>query len=86
MGKHDLHIPYIPAEFQGYMDFFSEQHENKEPVILEDGTSVEFPAGWTDEGADKWRKGHELQRRNDYRASSYDFVSLFHGSDLLAPR
>jgi hypothetical protein len=62
MARHKLHVPYIPEQYQGYMDFFSEHHENKDPVILQDGTSVEFPAGWTDEDADKWRKGAELQR------------------------
>jgi hypothetical protein len=44
------------------MDFFSENHKNREPIVMEDGTSVVFPSGWTDEDADKWRKGMQLVR------------------------
>ena len=39
------------------IDFFSENYANREPVILEDGTSIQYPAGWTDEpisGAEGW--------------------------------
>jgi len=78
-----LDFPYLPERYQGFMDFFSDNNTNKEPVILEDGTSVQFPKGWTDEDADKWRKGMELQRPGDYTASSYDLVRLFEGSDLF---
>lgn len=46
----------------GYMDLFGDDYHFKEPLILEDGTSVLFPRGWTDEDADKWRKGMHLQR------------------------
>ena len=44
----------------GYMDLFGEPHYLKEPLVLEDGTSVLFPRDWTDEDADKWRKGMQL--------------------------
>ena len=51
------------------MDYFSEGNSNKERVILQDGTSVLFPSGWTDEDADEWRKGMELQRPSEHAAS-----------------
>jgi hypothetical protein len=50
-----------PSDEPGYADYFSDNATNK-PVILDDGTSVVFPMDWTDEDADKWRKGMELQR------------------------
>lgn len=53
---------------EGFNDFFSENDGVKEPTILSDGTSVQFPKGWTDEDADKWRKGMELQRPNVHNA------------------
>ena len=65
----DLDLPYIPERYRGYMDYFSEGNSNKEPVILEDGTSVLFPSEWTDEDADKWRKGMKLQRPCERAAS-----------------
>lgn len=64
-------FPYLPDQYTGYMDYFASEHNFKEPVILEDGTSVRFPTGWTDEDADKWRKGHELQRPDLFTARTY---------------
>jgi hypothetical protein len=69
-------FPYSPEQRQGYMDFFSEDHRNHEPLVLEDGTSVAFPAGWTDEDADKWRKGVELQAPSGVQAATYDLSRL----------
>jgi hypothetical protein len=45
----------------GYVDYFSDSPYNIS-VVLDDGTSVLFPKCWTDEDADKWRKGMDLQR------------------------
>lgn len=85
MAQHNkLDFPYLPERYQGFMDYFSDNNTNKEPVVLEDGTSVLFPKGWTDEDADKWRKGMELQRPAHYTASSYDLlkiIKLFDGED-----
>ena len=64
-------FPYLPQRYTGYMDYFSDNHKNKEPVVLEDGTSVLFPKGWTDEDADKWRKGMELQAPEGFFARTY---------------
>jgi hypothetical protein len=87
MGQyHRLHFPYLPCERQGYIDFFSEHYTHKEPVILEDGTSVQFPKDWTDEDADKWRKSMDLQRPDNYRAVSMDMVGLLTGLGVLPPR
>jgi hypothetical protein len=64
-------FPHIPDRCAGYMDLFSERHQNKAPLLLKDGTSVVFPAGWTDEDANKWRKGKELQKPEGYSASTF---------------
>jgi hypothetical protein len=86
MGQQDrLYFPYLPADRQGYIDFFSENYTNKEPVILDDGTSVQFPKDWTDEDADKWRKGMELQRPDHYRATSMDMVGVLTAAGFLTP-
>lgn len=50
-----------PTNHPGYTDYFSND-SNTKPVILDDGTSVQFPKDGTDEDADKWRKGMELER------------------------
>ena len=55
----------------GYMDVFGDDHDFREPLVLEDGTSVLFPRGWTDEDADKWRKGMRLQRPSDCPTKIY---------------
>jgi hypothetical protein len=60
MAQRHLGFPYIPERYQGYMDYFGD-NTTKEPIVLEDSTSVSFPDGWTDEDADKWRKGMDLQ-------------------------
>ena len=84
MGQHaKLYFPYLPQHRQCYIDFFSENYTNKEPVVLEDGTSVQFPRGWTDEDADKWRKGMELQRPDYYRATSMDMVGALTAAGFL---
>jgi len=69
--QHDRESPYISEQFRGYMDYFSDDQTNNEPVILGDGTSVLFPKDWTDEDADKWSKGMELQRPSN-TANTYD--------------
>ena len=86
MSHHPkLGFPYLPERYQGFMDFFSDNNTNREPVILEDGTSVQFPKGWTDEDADKWRKGMELQRPGDSTASTCDLIKLIKLFDGAEP-
>jgi hypothetical protein len=81
MGQqhHRLYFPLLPTDPQGYIDFFSENATNKDPLILQDGTSVQFPNGWTDEDVDKWRKGMQLQRPANYRAVSMDMAGVLTG-------
>jgi hypothetical protein len=60
------------APVAGYVDYFSDSPHNK-PVVLDDGTSVLFPKHWTDEDADKWRKGMDLQRPAHSNHRGYQF-------------
>jgi len=60
------------ARLAGYVDYFSDSPHNK-PVVLDDGTSVLFPKDWTDEDADKWRKGMDLLRPSQSIHSGYPF-------------
>jgi hypothetical protein len=46
---------------RGYGDYFSIDDSIREPILLQDGTSVLFPSHWTDEDAGRWRKGVGLQ-------------------------
>jgi hypothetical protein len=86
MGQaQKAYFPFLPNDRQGYIDFFSDNNVNREPIVMEDGTSVQFPAGWTDEDADKWRKSMELERPANYRAVSMDMVGLLTGIGVLPP-
>ena len=49
----------LASEHAGYLDFFSDDHRNREPVILCNCTSVKWLAGWTPKHAREW----QLQRR-----------------------
>jgi hypothetical protein len=87
MGQQrPLYFPFLPDHCQGYIDFFSESFTSKEPVVLDDGTSVQFPNGWTDEDADKWRKSMELQRPDYCRATPMDMVRVLTAAGVLASR
>jgi hypothetical protein len=39
-----------------YRDIFTLDRRGKQPLILRDGTSVEFPDSWTQEQAETWRR------------------------------
>jgi len=41
---------------QGFRDIFSGDPRAEVPVILGDGTSVEFPRGWTEQDVLTWRQ------------------------------
>lgn len=43
-----------------YRSFFSMNRLGKMPLILQDGTSVEFPSDWTKEDAQRWRERANL--------------------------
>lgn len=44
----------------GYRDIFDVAR--KGPLVLRDGTSIEWPKGWTQKDADRWRKTNKLER------------------------
>jgi hypothetical protein len=52
----------LAHESPGHLDFFGEYHRNQQPVILCDGTSVKWPAGWTRKQVASWRKHHGLEK------------------------
>lgn len=71
---HGIIIIRRVPDCSGYVDYFSDDNRNHEPVVLEDGTSVAYPAGWTDEDADKWRKGNDLQPPSPCASTAYDLL------------
>lgn len=50
-----------PAAVTGYRDIFDTGR--KSPLVLRDCTSIEWPKGWTQEDADRWRKANGLERQ-----------------------
>lgn len=45
----------------GYRDIFDTGR--KSPLVLRDCTSVEWPAGWNQVDADRWRAANGLERQ-----------------------
>jgi hypothetical protein len=43
-----------------YIDVFCSCHHYTQPKVLMNGTDIAWPAGWSQEQADKWRKEHGL--------------------------
>ena len=48
-------------DLPGYQDIFTDNDLPREPRIMKDGTSVRWPAGWTLEQAEQWRREHNLE-------------------------
>lgn len=46
---------------EGYDNYFAIDDSIREPILLKDGTSVLFPAHWTEEQVAGWRKNMGLQ-------------------------
>jgi len=46
----------------GYRNIFGVRDGHRGPLVLRDGTSIEWPAGWSKEDADRWRKANGLER------------------------
>lgn len=61
-----------PHSTPTYRNIFTLERRGKQPLILQDGTSVEFPADWTKEQAETWRRYTGLARPNP-RASPFAF-------------
>jgi hypothetical protein len=55
-----------PYRFPGYRNIFTIARRGKQPLILQDGTSVEFPDTWTKEQAEDWRKYAALAKPQGY--------------------
>jgi hypothetical protein len=45
-----------------YRNIFTMDRLGKMPLVLRDGTSVEFPSNWTREEAQTWRQHTGLQK------------------------
>jgi hypothetical protein len=45
-----------------YRNIFTLERLGKLPLILMDGTSIEFPVDWTKEAAQNWRECASLQK------------------------
>ena len=43
-----------------YIDVFCDCHHYTEPKLLMNGTDVAWPAGWSQQQADAWRRGNSL--------------------------
>jgi hypothetical protein len=54
--------PPLADETTAHVDFFSDGHTNRMPVILSDGTSIKWPRGWTEKQADEFRRTSHLMR------------------------
>ena len=49
-----------PEEESQYADFFSAYHKNDQPMIARNGTSITWPAGWSEVRAHLWRARHGM--------------------------
>ncbi len=54
--------PPAANERNNYIDAFCTCNNFEEPRILDDKTSIAWPAGWTQQQADAWRQDHSLPR------------------------
>jgi len=45
-----------------HIDIFCECHRYTEPKILQNGTDIAWPAGWTEKQAMDWREKYNLLR------------------------
>jgi hypothetical protein len=51
-----------PKSGAGYRDIFNPKNLRRGPLVLSDMTSIEWPAGWTQVDADRWRKTNGLEK------------------------
>ena len=54
--------PLAAEEYSMYVDLFCDCHRFLDPLILANGTSIAWPAGWTESEGDSWRAEHNLAR------------------------
>ncbi len=53
-----------PEAHTGYRDYFEKRAARQGPLVLSDCTSIEWPKGWTEDDAMRWRKANDLERPN----------------------
>jgi hypothetical protein len=53
-------LPFL----SGFADIFADGNENSRPLVLLDGTSVQWPRGWTENDALAWREARALTRQD----------------------
>jgi hypothetical protein len=46
----------------GYRDIYDVRDARKGPLVLLDGTSIEWPKGWTAADAARWRRASRLEK------------------------
>lgn len=54
--------PPLADENSTHVDLYCDCHGFPTPMVLNNGTDVAWPAGWTQERADKWRRANHLSR------------------------
>jgi hypothetical protein len=64
----DAERKYIPTRGAkpGYRDLFNARDAGDGPLVLRDCTSIEWPHGWKQEDAARWRKANGLERPTRY--------------------
>jgi len=55
----------LADETAGYSDSFCECHDFQEPILHANGTDISWPAGFTNEMADAWRRRNGLARPSE---------------------
>jgi hypothetical protein len=51
--------PSPPAD---YRDIYGERDARQGPLVLRDGTSIEWPKGWKAEDAARWRRASRIEK------------------------
>lgn len=62
MSSSRPELPPLADETSGHVDVFSDTNTWAEPRILANGTDIAWPAGWTEQQAEKWRLMNGLAR------------------------
>jgi hypothetical protein len=54
--------PPIANPNSTHLDLFCECHHFTDPLVLENGTDIAWPAGWNEKQAAEWREKHRMAR------------------------
>lgn len=90
LGHHPACLSYgkeasLADEKSTHVDFYCDCHGFPTPMVLKNGTDVAWPAGWTQERADEWRRANHLSRPTAEPATSQSVApkipgGLFNGN------